>query len=74
MLALRAADHHAAKLRYICVMTKGMGKIVLREVGNGNVKWMVYEVIAISQYSNIAISQYRNIAISQYRNKVVHYD
>ena len=42
------------------------GIFFLREVGNGNVKWMVYEVIAISQY--------RNIAISQYRNKVVHYD
>ena len=25
LLALRAADHHAAKLRYICEMAKGMG-------------------------------------------------
>ena len=27
-----------AKLRYVCDMTKGMGKFFLREVGDGNVK------------------------------------
>ena len=33
LLALRSAYQYAAKLRYICDMTKVMGKIVLREVG-----------------------------------------
>ena len=32
----------AAKLRYICEMTKGMGKIFLKEVGDGNVKTGLY--------------------------------
>ena len=32
-----------------------MGKFFLREVGNGNVKWMIYEEIALLQYCNIAI-------------------
>ena len=36
-----------AKLRYICEMTKGMGNFFLREVGNGNVKWMVYKEVAL---------------------------
>ena len=36
----------AAKLRYICVMAKGMGKF-FEGGGRGNVKWMVYKEVAI---------------------------
>ena len=32
----------AAKLRYICETAKGMGKIILRKVGVGNVKTVLY--------------------------------
>ena len=48
----------AAKLRYICETAKGMGIIFLREVGVGNVKWMIYEEVAITAiYINKAIKQ-----------------
>ena len=35
LLDLRAADLYETKLQYICEMTKGMGKIFLREGGEG---------------------------------------
>ena len=41
-------------------MTKGMGNFFLGEVGVGNVKWTIYEEIALLQYCNIAILQYCN--------------
>ena len=49
----------AAKLRYICDMTKGMGKF-FEGGGRGNVKWMVYKVAIVAI---VACRNCRNLII-----------
>ena len=53
-----------AKLRYICVMAKGMGKFFLREVGEGMLNgWYIKKSQSsqLSQLSHVAIVAIRFI-------------
>ena len=55
-----------AKLRYICVMAKGMGKFFLREVGEGMLNGSYKEVAIVAIVAIVACRNCRKIKKIRY--------